>query len=230
MSNESNDSNESAAPEGGGAAAAKPKRLPLVIALTIGLTIGALAGSLGVGPLVAEGDAAGECACEEEDGGHGEEGAVDSHGNPIAKPTYNVENLVLNPAGSGGTRYLVLSISFSVRDSATVTKMKDRDPELRDILLKVLGAKTVPQLSDMNARPALKAEVRAQAVALRGSPVRELIEATEKGVDLLVLGSRGGGALRRAALGSVSNGIIENVQGPVLVASREAGSRQVVTA
>ena len=169
MSNESNDANESAAPEGGDAApAAKGKRLPLVIALTIGLTIGALAGSLVVGPLVAEGDATGECTCEEEAGGHGAEGAVDSHGNPIAKPTYNVENLVLNPAGSGGTRYLVLSISFSVRDSATVTKMKDRDPELRDILLKVLGAKTVPQLSDMNARPALKAEVRAQAGRLFG--------------------------------------------------------------
>ena len=167
MSNESNDSNESAAPEGG-APASKPKRLPLVIALTIGLTIGALAGSLVVGPLVAEGDAAAECTCEEEAGGHGEAGAVDSHGNPIAKPTYNVENLVLNPAGSGGSRYLVLSISFSVRDSATVTKMKDRDSELRDILLKVLGAKTVPQLSDMNTRPALKAEVRAQAGRLFG--------------------------------------------------------------
>lgn len=76
----------------------------------------------------------------------------------------------------------------------------------------------------------LPAEVRAQAVALRGSPVTELIEATEKGIDLLVLGSHGGGALRRAALGSVSNGIIENVQCPVLVASREAGSRQAVTA
>jgi flagellar protein FliL len=167
MSNESNDSNESAAREGGDAPAAKGKRLPLVIALTIGLTIGALAGSLVVGPLVAEGDTT-ECTCEEEAGGHAEEGAVDSHGNPIAKPTYNVENLVLNPAGSGGTRYLVLSVAFNVRDSTTVTKMKDRDSELRDILLKVLGAKTVPELSDMNVRPALKAEVRAQAGRLFG--------------------------------------------------------------
>ena len=167
MSNDSNDSTESA-PEGAEGAAAKPKRLPLVIALTVGLTIGALAGSLVVGPLVAEGDPAGECSCEEEEGGHAAEGAVDSHGVPIAKPSYNVENLVLNPAGSGGTRYLVLSISFSVRDSATVAKMKDRDPELRDILLKVLGAKTVPQLSDMAARPALKAEIRAQAGTLFG--------------------------------------------------------------
>jgi nucleotide-binding universal stress UspA family protein len=76
----------------------------------------------------------------------------------------------------------------------------------------------------------LPVEVRAQAVALRGSPVTELIEATEKGIDLLVLGSRGGGAFRRAAMGSVSNGVIENVRCPVLVASREAGSREAVAA
>lgn len=166
MSNDSNDSNESGAAEAG-ASGPKTRRLPLVIALTIGLSVGALAGSLIVGPLVAEGDAAGECACEAGEA-EGEHGAVDSHGKPVAKPVYTVENMVLNPAQSGGTRYLVLSISFSVKDSTTVSKMKDREPELRDILLKVLGSKTVPQLSDIAARPALKAEVRAQAGRLFG--------------------------------------------------------------
>jgi flagellar protein FliL len=165
MSNDSNDSNESAAPEAEAPAAGKGKRLPLVIALTIGLSIGALAGSLVVGPLVAEGDKAGECTCEENAAEHAE---LDEHGNPVAKPVYTVDNLVLNPAQSGGSRYLVLTISFSVKDSTTVGKMKERDPELRDILLKVLGSKTVPQLSDMAARPALKAEVRAQAGRLFG--------------------------------------------------------------
>jgi flagellar FliL protein len=161
MSNDSNDTNETGA---SGAPAGKGKRLPLVIALTVGLTVGALAGSLVVGPLVAEGDTGGECACEAED----ENAAVDSHGAPIAKPAFTVENMVLNPAQSGGNRYLVLTISFSVKDSTTVTRMKEREPELRDILIKVLGSKTVPQLSDMAARPALKAEVRAQAGRLFG--------------------------------------------------------------
>jgi flagellar protein FliL len=165
MSDDSNDSNESAAPEAA-APGSKSKRLPLVIALTIGLSIGAMAGSLIVGPLVAEkGDTSGECTCEEE---KAEAGALDEHGNPVAKPVYTVDNLVLNPAQSGGSRYLVLTISFSVKDSTTVQKMTERDPELRDILLKVLGSKTVPQLSDMAARPALKAEVRAQAGRLFG--------------------------------------------------------------
>jgi flagellar protein FliL len=161
----SNDSNESAAAEAVDAPPAKGKRVALVIALTIGLVVGALAGSLVVGPLVAEGDPAAECSCDAEQEEHA---AVDEHGNAVAKPTYTVENMVLNPAQSGGNRYLVLSISFSVKDSTTVTKMKDREAELRDVLLKVLGSKTVPQLSDMAARPALKAEVRAQAGRLFG--------------------------------------------------------------
>jgi flagellar FliL protein len=141
---------------------AKRGKLPIVIALTLGLTIGALAGSLVVGPLVAEKDTAKDCTVAEAE-------ATDAHGAPIAKPVYTVNDLVLNPAQSGGTRYLVLTIAFSVRDSATVEKMKSRDSEVRDILLKVLGAKTVPQLSDMATRPALKEEVRAQVGRLFGA-------------------------------------------------------------
>jgi flagellar FliL protein len=147
---------EAAAPAG------KRGRVALVIALTVGLTIGALAGSLVVGPLVAEKDAAKDCTtAEAEAGAHG---AV-----PAAKPVYTVNDLVLNPAQSGGTRYLVLTIAFSVSDSVMVAKMKERDPEVRDILLKVLGAKTVPQLTDMAGRPALKEEVRAQVGRLFGA-------------------------------------------------------------
>lgn len=50
----------------------------------------------------------------------------------------------------------------------------------------------------------LPAEVRADPILLHGSPASQLIEAAEKGVDLLVMGSRRAGPLRRALLGSVS--------------------------
>ena len=146
-------------------------RLPLILALVVGITIGAAAGSLIVGPLVAEGGSAaaeGECACAEEEA-HAE-GGVDSHGNPAsaAKPVHTVADVVLNPAGTGGTRYLVMTVAFSVRDSTIVTRMSGRDPEVRDVLLKVIGAKTVDQLADLAHRAALKEEVRANVVRLFG--------------------------------------------------------------
>lgn len=149
---------------------AKRNRLPLAIALAVGITVGAMAGSFIVGPLVAEGGgaaaAADECVVE----GEHAEGAVDDHGNPIstAKPVHSIADLVLNPAGTGGTRYLVMTVSFSVKDSTIVTRMTERDPEVRDVLLKVLGARTVDQLSDLAQRAALKEEVRANVVRLFG--------------------------------------------------------------
>lgn len=63
----------------------------------------------------------------------------------------------------------------------------------------------------------LPAEARALPVFLRGDPATELIRATEAGVDLLLLGSRPGGPLRRALHGSVSNAVLTEVGCPVLI-------------
>lgn len=63
----------------------------------------------------------------------------------------------------------------------------------------------------------LPPEARAEGIFLRGFPVAELLGATEKGVDLLVLGSRPGGPVRRALQGSVSSAVIEAAACPVLI-------------
>ncbi len=76
----------------------------------------------------------------------------------------------------------------------------------------------------------LPPEVRAEASFLRGSPATELIGAAEKGVDLLMLGSRAGGPLRRALLGSVSSGVVRGAGCPVLISPRGANSRHAVAA
>jgi flagellar protein FliL len=70
---------------------------------------------------------------------------------------------VLNPANSEGARFLLLSISFELKTAALSDQMKQRDAEVRDAVLKLLGTKTVEQLSDIGAREALKEELR-QAV------------------------------------------------------------------
>lgn len=80
---------------------------------------------------------------------------------------------------------------------------------LRDLL-----HETVAELPD---------EARALPVFLRGNPAEELIRAIDTGVDMLVLGSRPGGPLRRALHGSVSSAAIAAARCPVLV--RPAGVR-----
>ncbi|MGE5407379.1 MAG: universal stress protein [Syntrophothermus sp.] len=68
----------------------------------------------------------------------------------------------------------------------------------------------------------LPRETRALPVFLRGLPARELIDAVANGVDMLVLGSRPGGPIRRALQGSVTNAVLEAVHCPVLICPGEA--------
>lgn len=63
----------------------------------------------------------------------------------------------------------------------------------------------------------LPREARALPVFLRGDPATELIDAVANGVDILVLGSRAGGPIRRALQGSVTNAVLDMVHCPVLI-------------
>jgi nucleotide-binding universal stress UspA family protein len=67
---------------------------------------------------------------------------------------------------------------------------------------------------------ALDPELRALPVIEKGDPVEKLLEASEIGVDLLVLGSRGFGPVMRLLIGSVSARVIRGASCPVLVVPR----------
>jgi len=72
---------------------------------------------------------------------------------------------------------------------------------------------------------ALPSEVRALPVFLRGFAADELIGAAKLGVDLLVLGCRGGGGLRRLFHTSVSGTVVEKTKCPVLITPRAVAAR-----
>jgi nucleotide-binding universal stress UspA family protein len=63
--------------------------------------------------------------------------------------------------------------------------------------------------------------VRAAAKANRGQPVETLLARAREGLDLLVVGSRGYGPLRRVLFGSVSGELIAKADCPVLVLPRQ---------
>ncbi len=156
--------------------------LPLVLAL-VGLGGGGFAGMTVIGPKLtadlmknltpaelaahtpkktAEGD-------EDEGGEHGDgavaegEGAAAAggeHGPAGPPPLYTISDLVLNPAGSGGTRFLMMSVAFDMKDSASVEVLKQRDAEIKDAVLALVGGKTVEQLAEVSAREPLKAEIK----------------------------------------------------------------------
>jgi flagellar protein FliL len=77
------------------------------------------------------------------------------------RPIYMIEDMVLNPAGSQGTRFLMLTVAIEVKDSQAASTLAARDAQVRDRILGVLAAKSVPELvAPDSARAALRVEIR----------------------------------------------------------------------
>ena len=76
---------------------------------------------------------------------------------------------------------------------------------------------------------ATKAGIEADAEILEGDPANELVSlADNRDADMIVVGSRGHGALAGAVLGSVSQSVSQHANRPVVVAKQKpARARQV---
>jgi flagellar protein FliL len=100
-------------------------------------------------------------AGDEEHGDEGGEAKGGGEHGPAAKPpVYTIGDLVLNPAGSGGTRFLMMSVALDMKDSVAVEALKARDAEIKDAVLALVGGKTVEELAEVSSREPLKVEIR----------------------------------------------------------------------
>jgi flagellar protein FliL len=122
------------------------KRTVLIMAVA-GIAAGAAAGLFGVGPILAKRRA----AAPPKHTAEAQSAAV----------VHAIENLVLNPAGSGGTRFLMVTATFELKDAAAEELMKAREAEVRDRILGLLGKKTIDELTDIAKRDEIKLEVLA---------------------------------------------------------------------
>jgi flagellar protein FliL len=84
---------------------------------------------------------------------------------------FTVESLVLNPAETMGSRFLMATIVATVDGSRTADALQSREAEVRDRLMAVLGAKTIEQLSDVGHREELKEELRS-SLAMMVAPAQ----------------------------------------------------------
>jgi flagellar FliL protein len=142
-------------------APSKPNMVIAIAALLGGLVIGGLGGSFALGPMLAKKLAAprtAEAATADEKSGDEEHKSGDGE-KKATNTVHTMENLVLNPAGSNGTRFLMAAVAAEVKDERVKEEMTSRDAELRDAVLRILGERTVEQLAEMNLRDALKTEL-----------------------------------------------------------------------
>jgi flagellar FliL protein len=171
-------------PAADAAAPAKPKLPVLIGMVAVGLLVGGATGAVFVGPMVvkkmgkvtpvvvAVDGEHGDAVADGEGGDHADasadeaaadgEHAAPKEGEAKAEgaAVHLLENLVLNPASSGGSRFLLLTVAIEVGTAKAGEDFKNRDAELRDIILTALGVKTVEELTEIARREQFKTELK----------------------------------------------------------------------
>jgi flagellar FliL protein len=71
-----------------------------------------------------------------------------------------LQGLIVNPAGTEGLRYLMVHVGFESEETKALEELTAKEIAVRDAVIKILSAKTVPQLSDIGRRDSLKVEIR----------------------------------------------------------------------
>ncbi len=96
----------------------------------------------------------GETTAAEEGHGEGEEEAE------LTTEMVEFEDVIVNPAGTGGTRFLAASIGFEISGTKTAELFESRKPVIRDALISILGSKTLEQLSDAKEKEITRFQIK----------------------------------------------------------------------
>lgn len=82
-----------------------------------------------------------------------------THGKKDFGLVYLVEDVIVNPAGSPGRRFLNTSVAFVYDEGKVGSELEQRDVQIRDMLLRVLGSYRADQLANPSFRDSLRAAV-----------------------------------------------------------------------
>jgi flagellar protein FliL len=104
---------------------------------------------------------------EESEGG--QEGAAEE------QHIYVVKDMIINPAGTNGTRFLLTTIGISVSTQGAEKELEQKEMEVRDALNTVLASKGLAELTDSSLRDSLRSEISGRvAMMLKGGSLRNV--------------------------------------------------------
>jgi flagellar FliL protein len=85
---------------------------------------------------------------------------------------YRMDNIVVNPAGSNGTRFLMASIAVEIDDPKVEAQVRERDFEMRDAVVATLERQTLEMLTHPGARDTIRNQLEAAFTPIVGSRPR----------------------------------------------------------
>jgi flagellar FliL protein len=157
-------------------APARPFKVPeaAILAATIvaSLTVGSLLGGMLIAPKVIAARNARPAAparTEEAEGGDGAQEDEGGKGNGkkgegAKAVVYSIDNIVVNPAGSAGTRFLMASVAFEVPDEKAAAALREKEIQVRDAVISTLECQTLEMLSAPGSREGIKRQL---AIAIK---------------------------------------------------------------
>lgn len=150
-----------------GAKKSGPSKVVLIVFLLLGAGVGGYFGGPTTTPIIAEAMAA--RAQGGGDDGHGapDDGHGGGGGGGEAEGPLTIENLFLNPSGSGASRFLIATLVLDA-DQDAQDEIAARDAEVRDMLLTILAVRTVEELSDIGLREEIREDLRSALNTLIG--------------------------------------------------------------
>ena len=88
-----------------------------------------------------------------------------SHGQE-SSTIYMIKDIVINPAGTGGTRFLSVSFAFELESGELEAEFQSRDAVIRDALITILSSKTVAQLTDPKQKEIVRYQIKKRVSSL----------------------------------------------------------------
>lgn len=88
-----------------------------------------------------------------------ESSAAETEGNAHEEYLFVIKDLIINPAGTNGQRYLLTTIGFNVSSEEARKELEKKELAVRDALNSILTSKTMDDLIDVSKRELLRQEI-----------------------------------------------------------------------
>jgi flagellar FliL protein len=83
-------------------------------------------------------------------------------------PLYKIDNIIVNPAGSQGARFLMVSLAIEAPDARALDRLREREAQVRDVVTSVLERQTLEMLTRLGARERMKSELISAVAPIAG--------------------------------------------------------------
>jgi len=79
---------------------------------------------------------------------------------------FQIKDIVVNPSGTNGTRYLCTTVALEITNPLVEEEATAREAQVRDLLIEILGRRTVAELSSLEVREYIREDIETSVNAL----------------------------------------------------------------